>query len=143
MRFKIGRQPVPRKTAPHSKTIQLLTYGGSGGTQSPEQCARQHSYRALRSVRTVVLLTLRTMGQGPGTAIREPWEPQNGRATLLWKSRLSCPTNPRTRHSAEGARAPAHAGRAHEARSKMATAPTRAPWRRMRKATPPARAEVL
>lgn len=46
-------------------------------------------------------------------------------------------------HSVPGATRPAHAGRAHEARRKMATAPTGAPCRRMRRAAPPARAEVL
>lgn len=48
-----------------------------------------------------------------------------------------------TGQSVPGATRPAHTGRAHEARRKMATAPTGAPCRRMRRAAPPARAEVL
>lgn len=46
-------------------------------------------------------------------------------------------TNARTRHSMEGATPQARARCAHEARSKMATAPTRVPCLRMRKGPRP------
>lgn len=54
-----------------------------------------------------------------------------------------CLADTGTGHSVPGATRPAHAGRAHEAHGKMATAPTGGPCRRMRRTSPPARAEVL